>query len=1611
MKGTKFLSAVLLFLLVFFLITIAKASNIQLRDKKTATLETFSKLSLYFIKNRGQIDKKVKYYAQSGEKAIYFTQNGVYTALTNISKKNKNKLLSRETIFLKPVNANSSAVLTAEQPLSGKVNYFIGNKQNKWKRCIPTYQRIVYKNIYPNIDIAFYGNQSQLEYDIVVKPGAKLSDIKFKYEGIKSLTVNKHGELVAELPSGEKLIQRKPIIYQKVGSKKIEIKGNYKISKENGEYFFSFNLKNYDKKYPIVIDPVLNFSTYFGSTQDDYGLGIVVDTKGFIYITGDTDSPNFPNVNAYQKNYSGGASDVFIAKFSPSGELIYSTFLGGMYGDYSHGGISVDSNGNVYLTGYTSSSDFPTKNAYQAYIGGYDDAFVAKLNASGDLVYSTYIGGSSGDGGKGIVVDSNGNAYVTGYTESEDFPTKNAYQAHLKGIYDAFLLKLSPSGDLLYSTYIGGSKEDIANSIALDLYGNIYIVGDTLSTDFPTENAYQTNNAGDKDAFIAKFSPSGGLVYSTYFGGSSGDEGDDIAIDSNGYVYITGFTLSDDFPVKNAFQKNFGGYSDVFISKFNPSGGLNYSTYFGGSGNDTGKSLAIDALGNVYVTGMTDTENLTTTENAFQNAYNGNPYDAFLIKINSSGTLVYSTYIGGNNSDIGNAISVNSNGDIYIIGNTSSSDFPTKNPYQANYNGGWMDAFVMVFSKTASNNDNGGGNSPPTFSDISPTDWFYTYVQDIAKAGITTGYPDGTYKPSALVTRAQMATFIARALKLNIPNQCNSSPFYDVDTNTWYCKYVEAIKSAGITTGYPDGSYKPDGYVTRAEMAAFLVKALHLNKQPCTTKPFVDVPTDAWYCPYVQAIKNAGITSGYPDGTYRPNEAVTRAIMAAFIDKAFLMGSPPQPTAGTLKWKYKIGGDVFASPAIAEDGTVYIGSQDGYLYALDKNGHFKWKFETSDVIDSSAAIGPDGTIYVGSLDGCLYSITPNGTLKWKYETESKAEIESVPAIGKDGTIYFGSNDNNLYALSQNGTLKWKYATGGQIWSSPVIGNDGTIYFGSFDRNIYALYPNGTLKWKYATGKQIWSPPALGSDGTIYIGSLDKNLYAIAPDGTLKWKYPTGMEIVSSPAIDSDETIYVGSMDGNLYALNPDGTLKWKYATGDGISSSPSIASDGTIYVGSADKNIYAINSNGTLQWKYATGDQIAWSSPAIGNDGTVYIGSTDGYLYAIVGSAPLANSPWPMFHHDEKHTGALELTSNGNNQGNTPNSGTLKWAFATNRTIYDSAAIASDGTVYIGSADNNLYALNPDGSLKWKFTTGDYIVSSPSIAPDGTIYIGSGDHDLYALRPDGTLKWKFTTGDSIRATAAIGSDGTIYVGSGDANLYALRPDGTLKWKYETYAALDSSPAIAPDGTIYVASWSSYIYAFRPDGTLKWKYEAYFENISSSPAIGADGTIYVGTRENNLYALKPDGTLKWKFATEDSIRSSPTIGTDGTIYVGSEDGYMYAINPDGSLKWKFSTASAIGSSDNGETPGAYIDSTPAIGSDGTIYVGAFDGSIYAISPNGQLKWKYTTPEPIESDPTIGSDGTVYIGSGDGKLYAIVGSAPLANSPWPMFHHDEKHTGRQ
>jgi len=296
--------------------------------------------------------------------------------------------------------------------------------------------------------------------------------------------------------------------------------------------------------------------------------------------------------------------------------------------------------------------------------------------------------------------------------------------------------------------------------------------------------------------------------------------------------------------------------------------------------------------------------------------------------------------------------------------------------------------------------------------------------------------------------------------------------------------------------------------------------------------------------------------------------------------------------------------------------------------------------------------------------------------------------------------------------------------------------------------------------------------------------------------------------------------------------------------------------------------------------------------------------------------------------------------------------------------------------------------------LKWRYYIGNIVNSSPAVAADGTVYVGSWDHYLYAINPDGSLKWRYLTGGNVWASPAVAADGTVYVGSEDSCLYAIYPDGSLKWRYQTGERIESSPAVAADGTVYVGSNDFYLYAINPNGTRKWRYETDCW-VWPSPAIGADGTVYVGSDGNCLYAINPDGSLKWRYQAGRS--TSPAVAADGTVYVGSDDHYLYAMNPDGSLKWRYQT-------------GDWVESSPVVAADGTVYVGSWDHYLYAINPDGSCRWRYRTGYCVRSSPAVAADGTVYFGSYDCYLHALAGDSPLADSPWPKFHHDNKNTGR-
>ncbi len=454
-----------------------------------------------------------------------------------------------------------------------------------------------------------------------------------------------------------------------------------------------------------VAGNVLLLSTYFGGEYNDAAYSIALDARGGVLVAGGTYSIDFPTLNAFQPDYSGDC-DAFILKFDEEGSgLHYATYVGGG-GDDEGQAISLDAIGNVYVTGYTYSTDFPTSaGSFQDTFAGERDVFVLKLNADGSsLIYSTYIGGEWDENGIDIAVDDLGNAYVTGYTNSTDFPVSNPLQAANRGYYDAFVLKLNPSGNgLLYSTYVGGLDSDAAYSIDFDEDGNVFVTGYTYSRDFPIVlPSLQTIYAGEGDAFVLKVDPTGNsLVYSTFIGGKGDDVGSSIAVDAMGNAYIAGYTNSTDFPIANPLQALYGGAYDAIILKLNPTGtALIYSTFIGGGLDDMGIDIAIDDIGNAYVTGYTNSTDFPTSD-PFQ-AVKGSMFDAFVLKLNAIGsTLIYSTFLGGSEDDIGYSIAIDESGNIYVTGYTFSVDFPTATPLQPE-TGGDYDAFVLKLNAAGS---------------------------------------------------------------------------------------------------------------------------------------------------------------------------------------------------------------------------------------------------------------------------------------------------------------------------------------------------------------------------------------------------------------------------------------------------------------------------------------------------------------------------------------------------------------------------------------------------------------------------------------------------------------------------------------------------------------------------------------------------------------------------------------------------------------------------------------------------------------------------------------------------------------------------------------------
>jgi hypothetical protein len=667
--------------------------------------EAYGQLPLGFERNVGQTDKKVEFLAR-GSGYTLFLNKGAEVVLSLRAARSAD---GGAVLKLRLAGSNRESSGAGQAELRGKVNYLVGTNPAAWRRGVDLYGEVRYRDVYPGIDILFYGNQRELEYDFIVQPGADPSMIGVEFEGADTIVINDEGELVATIGERE-VIQQRPLIYQEVGGATREVPGRYVLVSRTRA---AFKVGAYDRERTLVIDPVLVYSTYLDGTLrvgagSEGGAGIAVDTSGHVYVTGGTNAVEFPTTaGSLDTNWNGG-SDVFVSKLDASGSgLVYSTYLGGTASETGRA-IVLDADGSAFVTGTTSSDDYPTtRGAFDASWNGGDDVFVTKLDPGGAvLAYSTYLGGNDREICAGIALDGEGGAYVAGTTFSADFPaTAEAFDTSLNGANDMFVTKLDPSGAALaYSTYLGGGSYDYNHyALAVDPAGSVYITGDTLSADFPTTaGAFSTTKIGFYwDAVVTKLDSTGATVaYSSYLGGTYNDHGHAIAVDAEGSAYVTGRTENFDFPTTaGAFDTSLNGLIDVFVTKLNASGSaLLYSTFLGGGRRDESRAIAVDAGGRAYVTGSTESSTFPTTPGAFDTSWNqssGPISDVFVTKLDSSGgSLAYSSYLGGSWSDSAFGIAVDGTGGVYVTGSTVSADFPTTaGAFDSTWNDG-SDVFV-----------------------------------------------------------------------------------------------------------------------------------------------------------------------------------------------------------------------------------------------------------------------------------------------------------------------------------------------------------------------------------------------------------------------------------------------------------------------------------------------------------------------------------------------------------------------------------------------------------------------------------------------------------------------------------------------------------------------------------------------------------------------------------------------------------------------------------------------------------------------------------------------------------------------------------------------------
>jgi hypothetical protein len=703
----------------------------------------YGNVPLGFEANQGQTDPQVNFLARGNGYSVFLTSGGMVLSLrpsepvalptpattaagsiaNNVASHGKTTVTppAPTTMIFNLVGAASNPTAVGEDPLPTKVNYFIGHDPKKWRTNVQTYAKIRYQSVYPGIDLVYYGNNRQVEYDFVVAPGADANKVQFSVKGADALSVDADGNLVLTKGTTQLHFQT-PTIYQQVNGARVKVAGNYALKDST---HVGFTVAAHDNSKTLVIDPVLVYSTLLGGRSSDQADAIAVDAEGNAYVTGSSSSPDFPL--AIPGGSNPNLQRIFLAKLDVSGStLLFADYFGGTSGSDSATAIALDSSGNAYVTGTTYSTDFTILNAFQPVLAGSSDTFLTKFSADGsDVVYSTYLGGTNYEQGTSIAVDTAGQATIAGVTQSQDFPLFNAYQSTIAasqnnnwGLYGFFSRFSADGSSLVYSSYLAGNLVSSVCGycepytqilgVAQDTAGNLFVTGSTNNTNFPvTSGAYMTGYIGinnNSEGFVSKFDTTGAIDYSTYFGGTNYTVSNAIAVDATGSAYITGYDPAngDGFPITSTaicdpVTQNCEG---MFVTKFDPAGAnLTYSTFLGPDNQSQGRAIQVDASGNAYVIGNGYSA-LYTPVNPIE-GYIGN-YDVLLAEIDATGSSqVFSTFIGAEQTDYALGMVLDATGSIYIAGYTNSTFFPvTQSAFQSSW-GGQIDAFVLKVGPAA----------------------------------------------------------------------------------------------------------------------------------------------------------------------------------------------------------------------------------------------------------------------------------------------------------------------------------------------------------------------------------------------------------------------------------------------------------------------------------------------------------------------------------------------------------------------------------------------------------------------------------------------------------------------------------------------------------------------------------------------------------------------------------------------------------------------------------------------------------------------------------------------------------------------------------------------